>query len=204
VSELLNVQGKIVKCGAYPIKNPQPFQYQGKTINNTHRLSIQLDDGNWYGMGDTDKDNFIHKDNDGTWKVLGAGSQVLIQYKLSDCGKYRNSKKSLLTVLNLVEGERYEAKDKPQAGGSTASSGTTNPAEVGQCINLTGLNLIDLSGMGDGEVAQAVADYKQIKERFTKAFNEPNTPVQSAQPAPQGQGHVDSYEPDFEDDIPFN
>ena len=207
MSQLLNVTGIVKKAGAYPFKDgPRSYEYEGKTITNTHRLSLQLDDGNWYGLGDTDKTDFIVKDNEGAWKIVGAGSQVLIQYKLSDCGKFRNSKKSLLTVLTLVEGKRYEPAggSSPSAAtnsGGAASSNGVNPAEVGQAINLTGLTLDELTKLDDFKVKAYVGMYKVAKERFTAAFNEPNTPAQSAHvpspvPAPEP-------EPEFTDLIPF-
>jgi len=112
--------GKLKKVGCYPYDSPRSFIYEGKTITSTHRLAVQLEDDSWVGFGDTDKEDFIVKDDNGSWKILGAGSEVNFVYEVEEKGGkvYKNSKKSLLTVLNLVAGTRYEKQEQSTGGES--------------------------------------------------------------------------------------
>lgn len=130
--------GKILKAGCYPL--PEPDQHK-----NTHRLSIQLDnkDKTWVNMGNTTHDQFLVKNDEDKWKILGAGSEINLTYedvKLESGKIISSSGKSRMTVLTLVEGQKYEEKE---AGASSTgkTSGTkkgydTSGQETGGAINM--------------------------------------------------------------------
>lgn len=174
---LKNIHGKVKKCGAFPLKSPIPNAFEdGKTW--THRLAIQMDDDNWYGFGNTDKEDFIVKNpEDQKWAVLGAGSEVLIQYELSDDGKYRNAKKSNLTVLNLVKGKSFS---KNNSGGGSSDGGTPfDPTgmRVGHAINsamFLGMNqykkpadILEVAKQLHDVSAQVEAKYKELNPNMS-------------------------------------
>jgi len=138
---LQNVIGTVMKCGAYQLKEPDTFVWEGKSITNTHRLSMLIKNDTdgveaWYGLGSTDKDNFFVKRLDGEgYAILGAGSKVLLQYIQN--GDFKNAKKSGLTIMNLVEGKAYESKEATGGGqGNTpATPFDLTGIKVGHAIN---------------------------------------------------------------------
>ena len=182
-----NVTGIVEKCGAYPLKEPKTFTFQGKKITNTHRLSLKLqDEDSWFSFGETESDGFFVKDDDGKYQVLGPGSEILIKYQQN--GEFRNAKKSDITVLNFVVGEKYEkgsqgssssagssrgnSKSSGSGTGSTASSSFVNAAEVGQCLNLAvqvrGLSAEEL--LDEVKVQDVIAWYKEVRALFMKKY----------------------------------
>jgi len=192
-------QGKILKCGAYKLDTPETFTYEGKTITNTHRLSAQLEDESWVNFGGTDKEDFIVKDDDGKWQILGAGSEVLIKYTTNTAknGKvYKNAKKSGLTVLELVPGVKYTATSNPGTNSSSNASGV-NPAERGQIMNFVVDALgVDFAEASDKDIAKVVSDFYELQDRVEAAMTAPKAPVVQARSEP------DEFD-DLDDEIPF-
>lgn len=142
-----NVIGTVMKCGAYQLKAPETFVWEGKSITNTHRLSMQIKSDSdsseeWYGLGGTDKESFFVKRLEGEgYAVLGAGSKVLLQYKKN--GDFNNAKKSGLTVMTLVEGQAYDSKDKAESG----SKGASQPFDItGVLVGLAVNSALDYYG----------------------------------------------------------
>ena len=180
-----NMKGIVEKAGAYPLKEPETYQFQGKNITNTHRLALKLQgDDVWFSFGNSSSDGFYVKDDDGKSVILGAGSEVQIAYQQN--GKYRNAKKAGLLVLDLVQGEKFNAEKSneggsdggstvrsPSGGGNPSSSGSfVNPAEVGQCLNLAVevLGLDQHALLDDTEVRNAIAWYKEVREKFQDVY----------------------------------
>ena len=65
---------------------------------NEFRSSLQLDDeeGTWVGFGGSKKDKFTIKEGKGDYDVQ-EGDTIFLKYE--DNGKYKNAKKSDLTVI---------------------------------------------------------------------------------------------------------
>lgn len=110
--------GKVLKGGSYPLKQKK-LKYQSTTEYNTHRLSLEIEGVGWLAFGDTDKENFYVETDDG-WKILGVGSVINVAYK--ENGDYKNAVKSKMTVLELVEGKEYKAKDQQSTTSASAES----------------------------------------------------------------------------------
>lgn len=123
--------GKVEAISVKKMDKPDKFE-------NTHRASIKMDDGNWYSLGSMKSDTLTVEDDDGKWRSLGTGSQILIKYEMN--GEYRNSKRSQITVIDLVDGggsSRPAAKQEAQKPGGSAPTMTSNLAgiEAGHAIN---------------------------------------------------------------------
>lgn len=199
-----HVTGIVQKVFVKELDNPRPFTFQGKTITNTHRHSLQLDDGNWYGFGDSDRDVFLGKDpSDGKNKVLGEGSQVLIMYSMSPCGKYRNAKKSNMTVLSFVQGQKWE----PQAQQGIGQQARTNAGggfdltgvKVGHAINAAMLLLNDKPN-SVGHLRDVAIQLHDISARVEAAYKAAN-PGMSARDIGSASGHAVLNACKLKDDI---
>ena len=122
-------QGKVKKVGCYPLKKPEPNPFKEGTMN-THRLSIELEEGLYVGFGMTDQDAFYMKDpTDSEWKVLGAGSELVVVYKVKtteDGGTFIDGKRNDATVVNFVEGKVYGADKKTSSTNTSNNSSTPN------------------------------------------------------------------------------
>jgi len=185
---LKNVTGKVKKCGAYPLKKaiPNPFDSDGPDF--THRLAIQMDDGNWYGFGNTDKEEFYVKNAEtGNWEILGDGSEVLIQYTLSDCGKYRNAKKSNLTVLNLEPGQPFN-KGGSKGGNSGGSSYDLTGVKVGHAINAAML-LLNNKPKNPSELVNTAKQLHDISSKVEEDYKAAN-PSMSLKDTGSASGHA--------------
>lgn len=131
--------GKVIKVSSKKLAQPDAYQ-------NEYRYSIQLDDNNWYSLGAGKYADLKVEDDDKKYKTLGIGSEILIKYELN--GDFRNSKRSLITILNLVEGRPYQpgqnqaqgqqgnrpAQAGGQSGGSSYTRDTTG-IETGHAGN---------------------------------------------------------------------
>ena len=166
---LKKIQGKIAKAGAYPLKEEKTKVFNGKTKTFTHRHTIQMESGEWIGFGESHLEDFMVEDDDGKWKILGAGSEVLIKYE--EKGDFKNAKKGGLTILDLVVGEKFGGGQKTDTQ-STSTGGNVNPAEVGQCLNLA-VEVLKLDGkelLDDSEVTKAIAWYKSVRAKFNDLY----------------------------------
>lgn len=132
-------RGKVKQVFVKELDKPEEFVHEGKTITSTHRHSLKMDDDNWYGFGSSDRDAFLAADPDdgGKYKVLGPGSEITVRYTLSDCGKFRNAKKSGITVDDLVVGEVFRPgkPDGDSKGNSGGGSFDLTGIKVGHAIN---------------------------------------------------------------------
>jgi hypothetical protein len=205
---MMKIQGKIAKAGAYPLKVNKTVNFKGVDKIFTHRHTIQMESGEWIGFGESHLDNFLVKDDDDKFQVLGEGSEVLIKYELN--GEFRNAKKTNLVVLELVVGTKFQAPQSQQASQGQAQQPQSapaskvafvNPAEVGQCLNLAvevmKLNAEDL--LNDAKVTEAITWYKAVREKFNALYNLPpakpkEKPVAKPAPAPTD---VDNFDDDI-------
>lgn len=120
--------GVLKKVGAYKLDKPVETKYGLKT----YRYAAETDIG-WIAFGIGDKDNFLVQDDDDKWKILGAGSEVVIKYTEDSYGK--KAKKSDMMIINLIQGEAFQVNAPVQAN-KPQTRGTVNPAERGQLMNL--------------------------------------------------------------------
>lgn len=192
--QLHNVQGTVQKVGAYPLKEPKPNPFEEGKMN-THRLALQLDDGNYYGFGETDKDVFLAKEpSTQDHKILGKGSQVFLMYTLSDCGKYRNAKKANLTVTNFVEGERFQASSQPAgntSGGAPKGNGGSydlTGVKVGHAVNAAMLLLNDKPN-SPAQLVEVANSLHTISVTVEAAYKGAN-PQMSARDVGAASGHA--------------
>lgn len=192
---LQKITGKIKKVGAYPLSAPKTVNFNGEEKTFTHRHALQMETGEWIGFGESHLDSFLVKDDDGNFQILGAGSEVLIKYTAS--GDYKNAKKSHLTVLDLVVGEKYSKAPKSQTPNKSSPSKPApignkdfvNPAEVGQCLNLS----VDVLGLDSkqlldkDEVTKAIQWYKEVRGLFSDLYPkvEAAAPKEKKAPAPE-------------------
>lgn len=194
--------GKLKKVGCYKLDEPKTFAYQGKSIVNTHRLAVETDIG-WIGFGETNNEDFIVKDDEGKWKILGSGSEVVIKY--TENGNFKNAKKSSLMILDLVEGEKF-TKETGVAGQTPMrgkGGGNFNLGiELGHAANNATQMAIAIFGKNVkvDKVEELTKDFyvmmKGLRAEFEKSVEKP-APKPKAAPQPAQE------EDDFKDDIPF-
>lgn len=170
---LKKIQGKIAKAGAYPLKAPKTVKFGNEEKTFTHRHTIQMETGEWIGFGESDLADFVVKDDNDKWAVLGTGSEVLIKYE--ENGDFKNAKKANLVVLDLVVGEKFEGSQQSSnnAPSNNSKGDNVNPAEVGQCLNLA-VEVLGLDGkqlLDDTEVTKAIAWYKAVREKFNSLYS---------------------------------
>ena len=193
------LQGTVQQVFVKKLDAPKSFEYQGKTITNTHSRSLKVND-QWVGLGDYSPK---FDEMGSTWTkngTLQAGTEVVVNYTESPCGKYKNAKIGNIMITG-GKTDPVPRNDQPQASGSSQGSsysGKANPAEVGQAINLAqsvlGYTQGDLSD--PSKAREVIAWYKETKELWTKLFDEPV----KAEPAPQAPPEP---EDNFDNDIPF-
>jgi len=194
---LQKITGKIKKAGAYPLPAPKTLTFNGQSKEVTHRHTIQMETGEWVSFGESHLDAFMVKDDDDKWKVLGEGSEVLIKYTAN--GDYKNAKKANLTVLELVEGKKFEKTNSAPAQKKPSSQGDSfvNPAEIGQCMNLAA-EVLGFSG-GDmtnpDKAKEAIQWYKRSRQLFTSLY--PSVGVEEAvKPQPKPEAATPQYDDD--------
>lgn len=191
---LKKIQGKIAKAGAYPLKAPKTVTFNGQEKVFTHRHAIQMESGEWIGFGESHLDNFLVKDDEDNFKVLGAGSEVLIKY--SESGDFKNAKKGNLVVLDLVAGEKFEkstpVQNNQQSNTNSANKGNfVNPAARGQAMNLAA----EVLGYKESDFSDAqkivyaikwylnsVKDFEALWDTAEKEIVAGNTPVPEEKP----------------------
>lgn len=120
-------QGIVERVNVTQLPQPETFVFEGKPIVSTHRYGIKLEgEDTWFNLGSGDKADLVFKDDDGKWQILGPGSEVLIKYVENE-GKngktYFNTKKSNVTVIEMVPGEKQQPK--VQAAAASSGSGET-------------------------------------------------------------------------------
>lgn len=154
--------GKVVKVFSKALDKPDNYE-------NTHRHSLELEDLGWVAFGSSKQDSFIVKDDNGKWKVLGAGSEVVFKY--TENGQYKNAKKSDLVVMELVEGTKFEPQ-KPQQQGNTQAK----PAQQNASSGSTGGFKRDDSAVIAGNSRTAAFTF--LKGKPYKKINEVNSLVE--------------------------
>lgn len=196
---LKTITGKVQKAGAYPLPEPKTVNFGKGPKEVTHRLSLQLDSGDWFGFGETDKDSFIVKDDEGNWKVLGAGSEVLIKYQQN--GDYKNAKKSNLTVISLVEGEKFQKggqSSKPSSGGTQApkSDNFVNPAALGNAGNylMHSLEFKHEDMMDDDKILEGLVKYHKSREQLARFWEKAEALAKEEKPPFKTEEKVDEYD----------
>ena len=175
-------QGKVLKAGAYKLPEPKTVDFGEGPKVLTHRLSVQMDDKNWYGFGETDKDAFLVKDpaDSNKMKVLGAGSDIVVLYELSGDGKYRNAKKGNISILKLIPGQRFNSNNS--GSGNNSNSGGNfdlTGVKVGHAINAAMLlgnnNYVDEEGnINIKGIFENAKELHDISARVEKKYKELN------------------------------
>lgn len=166
-------RGKILKAGAYRLNEEERANDK---YDNTHRYSIQVGENDYISMGKGKMDNFMVKDDDEKWQVLGKGSEVKVVYteREGKNGKvFKNSGKSKLTVIDLVPGERFERKEgnKGKTGGGSYSKDNVG-MQTGHAVN--GACALDgYKKVPSVETAVAIHEVtQQLTERYQEAHPE--------------------------------
>jgi hypothetical protein len=114
------VQGIVEAVSVKALAAPDRFE-------NTHKHGLKVGD-TWYDFGGSKMDAFCVKDDEGKWKQLGKGSEVLIKFEQN--GNFNNSKKTWLTVLSLVEGDKPSATPQAEARRTVAVTGGASTAPI--------------------------------------------------------------------------
>ena len=160
------VQGIVERALAKELDKPRDFTYKGKTITNTHRYAIKLEgDERWFSLGEGENPTLGFKDDDGEWQPLGPGSEVVIKYEENQSASgttYYNSKRSLVTVIDLVPGEdNPKSKAPPAKQSASAPSARASSANSG-----TDWARKDAGAAASASVDKAIA-YLSVSEGFT-------------------------------------
>lgn len=203
---LQKVQGKVEQVFIKAMDKADRYE-------NTHRVSIKLDDGEWYQMGGSKYPNFTVQDDDGKWKELGVGSEVLIKYEQN--GDWKNSSRGKMTVLELVEGDS-SSKSSSASTASTGSSGGGGYAkrdagiEAGHAINnaVAILNAKQAGIFTTKELLEKAREIHAATRNLQYDILEGSTTEAEKKPAtkPKSQPKVEEVEADdkWDDDLPFN
>lgn len=105
---------------------PAPDAY-----DNNYRMSIFVkhDDGteSWYSVGQTKGESWNVKVGTG-FKEAGAGSKIVVKYTTDPTGKYRNTKKSDVMFIELVE-PSAAPRQAPQGAGQRQPAAASAPAQ---------------------------------------------------------------------------
>lgn len=190
------LQGTVQQVFVKKLDAPKSFEYQGKTITNTHSRSLKLND-QWVGLGDYSPK---FDEMGSTWTKNGtiqAGTEVVVNYTESPCGKYKNAKIGNIMITG-GKTDPVPRNEQPQSSGSTQGSsysGKANGAELGQAINLAvsvlGYTQQDFSDKI--KASQAIEWYKSTKSFWGSVWDEPAAQAKEESPV----------EEDLDDSIPF-
>lgn len=113
---------------------------------NEFRSSLQLDDaeGTWVGFGGSKKDKFTIKEGKGCYDVQ-EGDTIFLKYE--DSGKYKNAKKSDLTVIEKsVNTSANNASNSPKNDSKAQPNATTQGSSQKANNGLTGAKSIKVFG----------------------------------------------------------
>lgn len=195
-------------------------------FGNTYRTSIKLDDGEWYGLGGGKKPDVSIKHNGG-WHTLAEGDTVEVVYKVN--GKYRNAKRSTLTLEEAGEGGGSSNQSSNRGSGSSGSvagkggaarSGGNQLAgiKVGHALNnavnlaiaekdlslsnirLNAENIIRLSAELEADFDNITADPAPVADNAKTEKPKRKAPAKKkAEPEPEPEDDDDR----FDDDVPF-
>lgn len=208
---LQKAQGKIEQIFIKALPTPDKYE-------NTHRASIKLDDGEWYQMGSLKKPSFDVQDDDGKWKALGEGSEVLIKYEQN--GDWRNSNRSKMTVLEFVEGGSTPKTSSASTSFSGSSSGGTDwarkdagaaaSASIDKAIAL--LSTGNFGDWGEGDILPLARRMQEMVKNLAYDIlhenqSEGKAPAKKAaaksKPKPEPKVSDSEADDEWDDDIPF-
>ena len=196
---LQKAQGKIEQIFIKALPTPDKYE-------NTHRASIKLDDGEWYQMGSLKKPSFDVQDDDGKWKALGEGSEVLIKYEQN--GDWRNSNRSKMTVLEFVEGDSTPKTGSASTSSSGSSSGGTDwarkdaGAAASASIDKAIAFLSEVGGeWGEDDILPVARRMqKMVKTLADEILSEGKAP---AEPKPEPKVSDSEADDEWSDESPF-
>lgn len=195
-------------------------------FDNTFRTSIKLDDGEWYGLGGGKKPE-VNIKHDGGWHTLAEGDTVEVFYQVN--GKYRNAKRSTITLKEAGEGGN--SGGRPAAGGGNKNTAVAGKAggtrqggnqlagiKVGHALNnavnlaiaekdlsLSNIrvhaeNIIRLSAELEADFEKITASPEPVADNAKTEKPKRKAPAKKSNPDPD----PDEFEDDkFDDDIPF-
>jgi hypothetical protein len=165
-------QGKVKRVFAKALPEPDKFQ-------NLFRLSLQLDDDSWVGFGGGKRETFTIKEGKGYYDVK-VGDSIFLKYE--DDGKYKNAKKSDLTVIE--KSPEQESHPQPnrtanqsvqQQGQKSGGKKDTTGVEAGNvrtcAFNFFKGKLPDQKTI-EGTMVFFAALAKKVKENFTNKHQE--------------------------------
>jgi len=181
--------------------SPKSFEFEGKTITNTHRCSIKMEDDTWYGLGDVN--NGVRGEVFVKAGLITAGADIEFMFTQSPCKKFNNIKKATICINKAGAPNEHSESKIPQPSANQAV-GSPNPAAVGQAMNLAvelGVCKSYADMASPDKVREAIIAYKAAKLLFSDlwepATKEPQPKVRENET--QAAGFNDS----FDDDIPF-
>ena len=205
---LQKAQGKIEQIFIKALPTPDKYE-------NTHRASIKLDDGEWYQMGSLKKPSFDVQDDDGKWKALGEGSEVLIKYEQN--GDWKNSNRSKMTVLEFVEGDSTPKTSSASTGFSGSSSGggvdwarkdagAAASASIDKAIAL--LSTGNFGDWAEGDILPLARTMQGlVKILADEILSEGKAPAKKAaaksKPKPEPKVSDSEADDEWDDEIPF-
>lgn len=184
------VVGVVKYIGFKPLASPDRY-------GNTHRVSLLVDGVEHDGKGifflSTVKDRGygvqLPAKHDGRWSNVEKGDTVKFQFTQS--GDFFNLKGSIEIKTKGAGGNQPVATNSQSQAQANTVTGSVNPAEVGQAINLAALSLGYKSAdmLCEEKVLEAIAWYKDVKKLFTESWDK--KPV------------IEQNNTQFDDDIPF-
>ena len=157
-------------------------------------------------MGSLKKPSFDVQDDDGKWKALGEGSEVLIKYEQN--GDWRNSNRSKMTVLEFVEGDSTPKAVSASTSSSGSSSGGTDwarkdaGAAASASIDKAIAFLSEVGGeWGEDDILPVARRMqKMVKTLADEILSEGKAP---AEPKPEPKVSDSEADDEWSDELPF-
>lgn len=147
-------QGRIEAISVKELNAPDQY-------DNTHRLGVLLEGNDkWFSFGSNKGGTYVNKGVE----ELNKGDEIEFSFNVN--GDFQNVKKASVEVTKKAPVTESTAPIK-----QIYISGSPNPAEVGQCINLAvQLGLADSyeALLDTDTMVNAIYLYKETKEQFTK------------------------------------